>query len=111
MTDGFDVVLNCTNCCSSFAFDSFNFLIASCLFLNLSLLNKASPVVLLVVLTGMTSFASSVLSSSFDSSFDLNLESNRVLLFLDFLLLGGGRILRLRVDLRVVLKGGMVVWL
>ena len=90
---------------------SITFLIASCLFLNLSLLNKASPVVLLVVFTGMSTFASSVLSSSFDPSFDLNLESKRVLLFLDFLLLGGGRILRLLVDLRVVLKGCIVVWL
>ena len=70
VTDGFDVVLNCTNCCSNLALDSFNFRIASCLFLNLSLLSNASPVVLLVVLTGMSTFAPWVLSDSFDSSFD-----------------------------------------
>ena len=41
---------------------------------------------------------------------DWNFESNRVLLFLELLLLGGGRILRARVDLMVVLRGAKVVF-
>ena len=71
---------------------------ASCRFLNRSLRNKASPVVLLVVLTGIFIVNSSLASNFSGTSLDLNCDSILVLLFLELLVLGGGRILRLLVD-------------
>lgn len=100
-TVGFIAVLAISFAISPLA--SFNLLIASCRFLNRSLLNNVSPVVLVVVLTGnlvllvvltCNFFSLVVLTGTSISLVSglLELDSTFVLLFRELLVLGGGRI-------------------